>query len=84
MATDLLPVGAYVRVTDAYVTGDGPNPRTFIGRVVGYDLGHSKYEIGTRYGGWGEWLFTKGGTWAFPRDVEQISKEEALRVEADR
>ncbi len=76
--TALLPVGTYVRVRD-----HGPSPRAYIGRVVGYDLFHSKYHIGARYGGWGEWLFLDGGSWAFPGEVEEITEAEALRVEAD-
>lgn len=74
--TALLPVGTYVRVTDH------EHP-TVIGKVVGYDIGHSKYEIGVRYAGWGEWLFLNGGTWAFPREVEEIDADEALNVVAE-
>ena len=43
---DLLPTGTIVRVTES-----GPDGRTYVGRVVGYDLGRSKYEIGLRFGG---------------------------------
>ncbi len=74
--TALLPVGTYVRVTKFL-----PVPHEFVGKIVGYDLHHSKYEIGARYGGWGEWLFLEGGTWAFPREVEQISEDDAHAVE---
>ncbi len=76
--TALLPVGTYVQVRE-----HGPSLRVYIGRVVGYDIGHSKYHIGARYGGWGRWLFTDGGLWAFPGKVEEITEAEALRVEAD-
>lgn len=74
--SELFPVGTYVRVTVAGRPAD-------IGKVVGYDIGHSKYEIGIRYGGWGEWLFLDGGTWAFPSEVEAIDEAEALKVEAE-
>ncbi len=76
--TTLLPPGTYVIVHESLTSS-----RAYIGRVVGYDMGHSKYHIGARYGGWGEWLFTDGGSWAFPGQVEEISEDEALRVEAE-
>ncbi len=72
MTTTMLPVGTYVKVTE-HGTG-----RTYIAKVVGYDIGHTKYQLGARYGGWGEWLFLDGGSWAFPRDVAEISEAEAL------
>lgn len=74
--TNLLPVGTHVRVTPF-------EGRTYIAKVVGYDLGHSKYELGARFGGWGEWLFGDGGRWAFPREVKAISEAEALRVDEE-
>ncbi len=75
----LLPVGSYVRVT-----GGDAWRADVIGKVVGYDMGRTKYEIGVRYGGWGEWLFLDGGTWVFPRHVEQIGEDEALTVAVER
>lgn len=76
--TDLLPVGAYVRVTET----DHP---PYVAKVVGYDTGRSKYEVGVRYFGWnGVTLFRGGGTWVFPREVEQIGEQEALRREMSR
>lgn len=93
----LLPVGTYVRVAEripnaapfvqsdlAAIGADGPGQtQTYVGKVVGYDIGHSKCELGMRYGGWGGWLFCDGGTWVFPRQVEEISEAEALQVEVD-
>lgn len=72
--TALLPVGAYVRVTE-------PDRLPYVAKVVGYDMGRTKYEVGRRYGGWGEWLFCDGGTWVFPGHAKQISEQEALQVE---
>ncbi len=74
----LLPVGTFVRVVEQY---DG---RTYIGKVVGYDLGRTKYSIGMRFPGWDRWLFAAGGSWAFLGEVEQISEEEATKVEVGR
>jgi hypothetical protein len=71
---NLLPVGAYVRVVE-----HGPDNRTYIGRVRGYDMSATKYHLDIRCGGWGEWLFTNGGAWAFPSEVKEISENEALQ-----
>jgi hypothetical protein len=71
----MLPVGAIVAVTEPGLD-DNP-PRTFVAKVIGYDLGRTKYELGARYAGWGRWLFGDGGVWAFPSQVRQITEEEA-------
>lgn len=72
-----LPVGTYVRVTE-----HGLNPRPpYIAKVVGTDMGCTKYEVGVRYAVWRSWRFLDGGTWAFPSQVEEISEAEATRVE---
>ena len=67
-----LPAGTYVKVTE-----QGPDGRTYIGRIVGTDLGRTKYEIGVRYACWGRWEFARGGSWAFPSEVEAITAEQA-------
>jgi hypothetical protein len=72
----LLPVATYVKVTPP----DGP---PFVARIVGYDMGHTKYEVGRRYGGWGRWLFADGGTWVLPHEVEAIGAAEAQRIYAE-
>jgi hypothetical protein len=74
-----LPVGTYVRVTENWEDARSP----YIGRVVGYDMGRTKYEIGIRYGGWAEWLFADGGSWAFPSWVEEINEAEATQLPTD-
>lgn len=71
----LLPVGTTVKVTDVLPNDRydaDPNPRTYIGRVVGYDMGGTKYQVGARYGGWGRWLYMDGGSWAFPTKVVEV------------
>jgi hypothetical protein len=68
----MLPVGSFVAFAD--------EDRTRVGVVVGYDMYGSKYEIGARLAGWGQWLWMPGGTWAFPREVEEISEDDALAV----
>ncbi len=73
MAT-LLPVGAYVRVTERR----GSSPRAYIARVVRYAGG--KYELGSRFAGWDRWLFADGGSWAFVSEVTEISEAEATAV----
>lgn len=65
-----LPVGTLVRVTPF---GDRP---PYVAKIVGYDMGRTKYEIGARFAGWSEWLFADGGSWAFPGEVETISEEQ--------
>ncbi|MFG3710949.1 hypothetical protein [Micromonospora sp. NPDC047730] len=65
-----LPVGTFVEVTEY---GDG---QRYIAVIVGYDLGRSKYEVGHRYAGWGEWRWLDGGAWVFPGEVEEIKTKE--------
>jgi hypothetical protein len=76
-----IPDGSYVRVCERLPEGAAREPRHFVGKVVGTDMGRTKYQIGARYGGWGEWLFADGGSWAFPGEVAVISEAEALAVE---
>lgn len=65
--TDMLSVGTVVLVTQR---GPGARP-PYVGKVVGYDLGCSKYEVGAGFGGWGgDWVFLNGGDWAFRSEVE--------------
>lgn len=73
-----LPVGTYVLVTER-----GPDARPpYFARVVGTDLFGSKYQVGMRYGGWGQWLFLDGGSWAFPEWVREVTEAEATAIEA--
>ncbi len=74
----MLTPGTYVRVNEPAIAGNPP--RSYTARIVGSDMGHTKYELGARYGGWGEWLFLDGGSWAFPSWVTEISEAEARRV----
>lgn len=76
----LLPIGTYVKVTDPGVRdeqGIVRGAKVYIGRVVGYDMGQTKYEIGARYFSWSDWYFMDGGSWAFPTRVEEITEAEA-------
>lgn len=68
--TDLLPVGTVVEVSDSF---DGRTD-VFIAKVVGYDLFGTKYELGCRYAGWGEYKFASGGTWALPAQVRAVEE----------
>jgi hypothetical protein len=65
---ELLPVGTYVQVTPFPITGQSP----YTGRVIGYDIHHSKYRIGREYM---PGLFAEWSSWAFPREVEAIDSE---------
>ena len=86
---DLLPVGAYVRVTpQPWRTLDGatkPADPPYVARVNGYNTFCTKYRLGERVpgGGGGKWRFMKNGRrWEFPSVVKEITEEEALRVDA--
>ncbi len=72
----LLPVGAYVRVTDL---GEDARP-SYVAIVRGYDMGHTKYEVGRRFGGWGRWLFGAGNDWTFPSWCVEITEAEATAL----
>lgn len=76
--SDRIPDGSYVRVAERLPEGAGREARHYIGRIAGTDMGCSKYQVGVRYAGWGKWLFTDDGAWAFPREVTVISEAEAL------
>lgn len=80
----LLPVGTYVLVKQPEFTGtDGRvicAAREYYAVVVGYDMWRSKYEVGSRYAGWGRWLFSDGGSWPFPGWVTEVTEEEARRI----
>lgn len=69
-----LPVDTYVRATQSW-----REEPSYVARIVGYDMGRTKYQLGRRFPGWGEWLFLDGGSWAFPGEVEEITEEEANR-----
>jgi hypothetical protein len=76
--TKLLPVGAYVRVTEpSAALSEG----SYIAKVVGYDIGGTKYQVGRRYAGMRGWLFDAGGDWTFPSWCEQITEAEATRID---
>jgi hypothetical protein len=77
----MLTTGTYVQVTEPAIAGNPP--RSYIGRVVGYDMGRTKYHIGARFPAWGEWRFANGGSWAFPSWVTEISKAEALQTNSE-
>lgn len=72
----LLPIGTYIRVVEP---GEYARP-PYVGVIVGYDMGRTKYELGLRYGGWGEWLFLKGGSWTFPSWTTEITEAEAKLI----
>jgi hypothetical protein len=73
----LLPVGAYVRVTEK---GDHARP-SYIAKVAGYDMGRTKYRLAPRYGGWGRWLFHgEAIAWAGTSWVEEITEAEATAI----
>lgn len=84
----LLPIGTYVLVKDpgcrntAYSVYEDAlewliEPREYYAIVVGYDMFRTKYEVGSRYPGWGHWLFSKGGDWPFPAWCTEVTEEEA-------
>jgi hypothetical protein len=78
-----LPVGAYVLVRDPGMTDNGRQviePREFYAVVRGYDMGHTKYQIGKRLPGWGHWLFPQGGDWTFPAWCTEVTEEEANHI----
>jgi len=74
----MLAPGTYVLVRRA--AADTGSPRCYIGRIVGTDMGRSKYEIGMRFAGWSEWRFLDGGSWAGIGTVTEITEAEALAV----
>jgi hypothetical protein len=87
-SSPMLAPGTYVRVDKQPVwqgTRDNVTipAKTYIGVIVGTDMFRSKYQVGARFGGWGEWLFMDGGSWAFPHEVTVISEEEALRTPSE-
>lgn len=65
--TKLLPVGTIVLVTE-----EGGRP--YVGKVVGYDIGHTKYQISQRIMGWNTWMWTKSVAWPFPSQVEALDE----------
>jgi len=77
----MLAVGTYVIVDESKTWSANayrkPKP-PYVARITGTDLLRSKYEIGTRYAGWGRWLFLTGGGWASPRHITEISESQAL------
>lgn len=63
-----LKPGRIVLVTPYPVQQEEP----FLARIVGTDVFHSKYQVGARYYGWNESHFARGGSWAFPDQVETV------------
>jgi hypothetical protein len=87
MGQKLLPIGTYVLVNDPGCWDTAQRrmvlpERTYYAIIVGYDLFHSKYEVGRRYGGWGTWLFLDGGEWPSPGWCTEVTEGEARRVQA--
>jgi hypothetical protein len=87
VASATLPVGTYVLVRDPGLfeldrwTGRyAIDPREFYAIVRGYDMGHSKYQVGARLPGWGRWLFADGGRWVFPSWCTEVTEEEAMFI----
>jgi hypothetical protein len=70
---DLLPVGTVVTVTEPET--DVLDGRIYVAKVVGYDMGRTKYELGARYAGWSGWKFTDGGCWASPAWVTPCDED---------
>lgn len=70
MPSATLPKGTYIRYTDHHGV-------TRYGVVVGTDMGRSKYEVGDRVGGWGRWIWSDGGSWVFPSQVQVVTEQEA-------
>ena len=69
---DLLPVGTYVRVEEPDPPGRPDEGAIWWGKVVGYDMGRTKYEIGQEYL---PGAFMDGGSWAFPSWVHRASED---------
>jgi len=83
---ELLPVGTVVRVTERRVEqrpfmqpdalgGEYVRTRTYVAKVVGYDLGRTKYNLGIRYATHPPLYVDEGGWWAFPGEVEPYEEE---------
>ena len=83
MSAELLPVGTYVLVQDPGCWDTAQRrmilaPSAYYGRVVGYDVFRTKYELGTRYPGWGRFAFLRGGSWVAPSWCAEVTEREAL------
>lgn len=76
MILEMLPVGTIVQVVEQ---GEHAR-RPYIGKIVGYDVFHSKYHIGARFMGWDTWLWQDGGSWAFPGNVEALDEDDIPRL----
>lgn len=72
----LLPIGAYVLVTEK---GEGA-PAPYYGIVRGYSLFHDKYDIGRRFAGWDSWWFTKGSCYVFTSWCAEVTEAEATAM----
>lgn len=77
--TALLAVGTIVQVTER---GPWPKERVYVARVVGYDLGHTKYHLGMRYMGWSDWRYADGGSWSSPRETEELAEADQPSIAA--
>ena len=63
MPEEMLPVGMLVDVHD-HSAGI-----RYVATIVGYDAFHTKYELSRRFLGWGEYIWSDGGWWAFRHEV---------------
>lgn len=73
-----LPVGQIVRVKPFASREEEP----FYGKVVGYDMPRSKYQIRCRYGsGFGEGDFWPHHSYYFPSEVEEFDPSLPQRIE---
>lgn len=75
---ELLPVGTVVWVTRLPITRlDGTTeqpPPPYNAIVRGYDMHHSKYELGREYL---PGMYSDGGDWAFPHHVQALAAIDA-------
>ncbi len=78
--SEMLAEGTYVQVDEKLPESASREARSYIGVIVGTDMGRTKYHIGVRYMGWSEWHFLDGGSWAFIGEVTAISEAEALAL----
>ena len=81
----LLPVGTHVLVKDPgcrnHITSEQyMGPLEYYAIVRGYDMGHTKYQVGKRCLGWSDWRFMDGGMWAFPAWCTEVTEDEAMRI----
>jgi hypothetical protein len=73
MADATLPNGTYIRYRDEQ------GLRRYA-RIVGTDMGRTKYKLAGRVGGWGEWLWVEAGNWISASRAEVVTAEEAEAI----